>query len=310
MANANIYKVITEKMIARIESAIENKEKFSWVKPWNGIPTGNYLNYLKDGDEMSEYRGINRLLLDGGLYLTYKQIYELSKKTGEKYTIPKGTPMETVYFYKMRIVEKKDEDGNPVLDENGEIVKNRFAMMRFYGVYNVADIEGLDVEIPVNEYDETVLTKTADILIKDFMKRTGVKIVSKKGIDKAYYMPSTHTVTVPYKGQFKTIEQFYATVFHELVHSTGKQLGRDMSGAFGKEKYGFEELVAELGSAFIMQSIGFDVTKTGENSAAYLKSWLKVFKEDTSFIVKASNKAQAASDLFFNVAYKEAEKVA
>lgn len=310
MANANIYKVITEKMIARIESAIENKEKFTWVKPWNGCPTGNYLNYLKDGDAMNEYRGINRLLLDGGLYLTYKQIYELGKKNGVKYTIPKGTPMETVYFYKMRYVDRKDKDGNPVLDENGEQVKDRYAMMRFYGVYNVADIEGLDVQINGTEYDETILTKTADILIKDFMKRTGVKVTQKAGIDKAYYTPSKHTVTVPHKSQFKSIEQFYSTVFHELVHSTGKQLGRDMSGAFGKEKYGFEELVAELGSAFIMQSIGFDVTKTGENSAAYLKSWLKVFKEDTSFIVKASNKAQAASDLFFNITYKEVEKVA
>ena len=306
MSNAKIYEVITNKMVERIETAIKNKERFTWVKPWKGYPLGNYLNYLKDGENMREYRGVNRILLDGGLYLTMNQVNQLEKKDKKTYKIKKGCHRETVYFYKQRIVDKRDKDGNILLDEDGNPIKERYFMMRFYNVFNVNDIEGLDVKLNLEEtvYDETVLTKAADILIKDFAKRTKLKFTVKKGSDRAYYSPMNHEVVVPDKSQFKCIEEYYSTVFHELIHSTGKELGRDMGDKFGSEKYSFEELVAELGSAFIMQSIGFDTDKTEKNSAAYLKGWLKKLKEDVSFIVKASNQAQKASDLFFNVQFE------
>ena len=109
MSNAKIYEIITEKMVARIEEAIKNKTEFKWVKPWTGYPLGNYLNYLKDGDKMKEYRGINRILLDGGLYITMKQLNELEKKDGKNYKVKKGSHAETVYFYKQNIVDRKDE---------------------------------------------------------------------------------------------------------------------------------------------------------------------------------------------------------
>lgn len=307
MSNAKIYEVITNKMVERIENAIKNKEHFTWVKPWNGVPLGNYLNYLKDGENMREYRGVNRILLDGGLYLTMNQLNELEKKDGKQYKLKKGCHRETVYFYKQRIVDKKDSEGNVILDEEENPIKEKYFMMRFYNVFNINDIEGIEVDFGGNEYDETTLTKAADKLIKDFCKRTNLKFNVKKGSDKAYYSPSEHSVTVPDKKQFKSIEEYYSTVFHELTHSTAKELGRDLGGKFGSEKYSFEELIAELGSAFMMQSLGFDTTKTESNSTAYLKGWLKKLKEDVGFIVKASNQAQKASDLFFNVVF-EAEK--
>lgn len=304
MSNAKIYEVITNKMVERIESAIKNKERFQWVKPWKGVPLGNYMNYLKDGDNMTEYRGINRILLDGGLYLTMNQINQLEKKDGQLHKIKKGCHRETVYFYKQCLYDKLDSEGNKILDEEGNPIKQKFFMMRFYNVFNIADIEGLDVDFGLEEYDETTLTKAADKLIKDFCKRTNLKMNVKKGSDKAYYSPATHEITVPDKKQFASIEEYYSTVFHELTHSTAKELGRDLGGKFGSEKYSFEELIAELGSAFIMQSLGFDTTKTEKNSTAYLKGWLKKLKEDVGFIVKASNQAQKASDLFFNVKFE------
>lgn len=311
MSNTKIYEVITNKMVERIETAIQNKERFQWVKPWKGLPLGNYMNYLKDGDNMREYRGINRILLDGGLYLTMNQLNELEKKDGKQYKIRKGCTRETVYFYKQYLYDKKDSDGNKILDEEGNPIKQKFFMMRFYNVFNIADIEGLDVDFGLEEYDETTLTKAADKLIKDFCKRTGLKMSVKKGSDKAYYSPMEHSITVPDKAQFKSIEEYYSTVFHELTHSTAKELDRELGGKFGSEKYSFEELIAELGSAFIMQSLGFDTTKTEKNSIAYLKGWLKKLKEDVGFIVKASNQAQKASDLFFNIQFEiEEDKVA
>lgn len=305
MSNAKIYEIITAKMIERIEDAIKNKKEFKWVKPWKGYPLGNYLNYLKDGDNMREYRGINRILLDGGLYLTMKQIDELAKKDNTQYKVKKGSHAETVYFYKQNIVDKKDEDGNVMLDENGNPLKTKYFLMRFYNVFNVDDVEGLEVNLGQTEkVSETELTKKADKLIKDFCKRTNLKFKVKKGSDKAYYMPALHEVTVPDKTQFKDINEYYSTVFHELTHSTSKDLNRELGGKFGSEKYSFEELIAELGSAFIMQSLGFETIKTEENSTAYLKGWLKQLKSDVSFIVKASNQAQKACDLFFNVQFE------
>ena len=309
MSNAKIYEIITKKMVERIEDAIKNNVTFTWVKPWKGYPLGNYLNYLKDGDNMKEYRGINRILLDGGLYLTMKQINELEKKDKKTYKVRKGSHSETVYFYKQIMVDDKDAEGNIKLAEDGTPLKKRLFMMRFYNVFNVSDIEGLEVNLgQVEKVDETKLTKKADKLIKDFCKRTNLKFTVKKGSDRAYYSPSNHEVTVPDKSQFKDINEYYSTVFHELTHSTAKELGREMSGKFGSEKYSFEELVAELGSAFILQALGFETIKTEENSTAYLKGWLKVLKSDTGFIVKASNQAQKACDLFFNVKYESEEE--
>lgn len=312
MANVKVYEVITDKMITRIKNAIDNKESFSWVKPWKGFPLGNYLNYLKDGAEnMNQYRGVNRLLLDGGLYITKKQLDELSTKDKAKYKIKKGCHREVVYFYKPRTVQRKDADGNPMVDAEGNPVLQRYMIIRFYPVFNIADIEGLDevtIEGIETEYDETELSKKADKLIKAYCKRDGLVMKTKKGIDSAYYRPADHTITVPNKSQFSSLEEYYSTVFHELTHSTSKALNRELGNKFGSEKYSFEELVAELGALFLMQTVGFDTSKTEINSTAYLKGWLKVLKSDVSFLVKASNKAQAALDYFLDVKFENEDE--
>ena len=309
MANVKVYEVITDKMVTRINNAIDNKESFSWVKPWKGYPLGNYLNYLKDGAEnMRQYRGVNRLLLDDGLYLTMKQIKELESKDKASYKVKKGSHREVVYFYKPRLVQRKDAEGEPMVDSEGNPVMQRYMIIRFYPVFNIADIEGLDevtIEGIENEYDETELSKKADKLIKKYLKRDGLVMKTKKGIDKAYYRPSDHTITVPSKSQFTSVEEYYSTVFHELTHSTSKALKRELGGKFGTEKYSFEELIAELGALFLMQTVGFDTSKTEINSTAYLKGWLKVLKSDVSFIVKASNKAQQALDYFLDVKFED-----
>ena len=309
MANVKVYEVITDKMVTRIKNAIDNKESFSWVKPWKGYPLGNYLNYLKDGAEnMRQYRGVNRLLLDDGLYLTMKQIKELESKDKASYKVKKGSHREVVYFYKPRLVQRKDAEGEPMVDSEGNPVMQRYMIIRFYPVFNIADIEGLDevtIEGIENEYDETELSKKADKLIKKYLKRDGLVMKTKKGIDKAYYRPSDHTITVPSKSQFTSVEEYYSTVFHELTHSTSKALKRELGGKFGTEKYSFEELIAELGALFLMQTVGFDTSKTEINSTAYLKGWLKVLKSDVSFIVKASNKAQQALDYFLDVKFED-----
>lgn len=311
MANADMYKVITDKVIAKIEDSIKNKTPFRWVKPWNGYPTGNFVEYKRNPEKFRPYRGINRILLDGGLYITKNQLDKLEKQDGKSYKIKKGCHRETVYFYKRCLSKAKDENGNPILDEEGNEILKPFFLMRYYGVFNIQDIEGLDefkIEGLDNEYDETALSKKADKIAKDYCKKHGVKLEIKKGIDSAYYTPALHTVTVPAKSQFNSLEEYYSTLFHELTHSTSKPLERELGNAFGSEKYSFEELIAELGSLFMMQTIGFDTSKTEINSTAYLKGWLKKLKEDSSFIVKASTKAQLAVDCILDVKFEYEEK--
>lgn len=311
MSNENIYKVITEKVIFNIEEALKNGTPFTWVKPWKGYPFGNFVSYQRNPEKFRPYRGINRILLEPGLYITMKQLNELSKKDGKQYKVKKGSHRETVYFYKKCGYKVKDEDGNVMVDDDGNESIRTFFLMRFYGVFNINDIEGLDdyeVKLEEHEYDETAMSKAADKIAKAYCKKHGIKLQIKKGIDKACYSPSTHTVTVPHRNQFTSLEEYYSTLFHELTHSTSYPLERELGSGFGTKKYSYEELIAELGALFMMQTIGFDTSKTEKNSTAYLKGWLKVLKSDVGFIVKASTAAQKAVDLILDINYEEDEE--
>lgn len=303
--NEKIYEVITQRIISQIEEAVKTGETFFWTKSWKGMPLGNFISFL--GKNFRQYRGINRLLLDNGLYITYKQLQEYAAKHPEKsFKIKKGSKKHTVYFYK--ITEYKETD------ENGEEIVKIYPLMRFYSVFNIKDIEGLDDfdPVPNNHYDETEISKKADELIEEFCKRDGLTLNTVKGSDRCFYRPSTHEVSMPEKSAFNSQEEYYSTVLHELTHATSKNLKRDVKGHFfGSEDYSFEELVAELGSCFLMQSLGFDTSKTFKNSTAYLQGWLKSLKEnDVSFIVKASNQAQRAADYLLGVTDEETDETA
>ena len=117
--------------------------------------------------------------------------------------------------------------------------------------------------------------------------------------NKAFYSPSYDRVVVPMKEQYENINEYYSTTFHELTHSTGhkSRLDRLETGAiasFGSETYSKEELVAEIGSASLMNMLGIETPQTFKNSTAYIQNWLQVLKNDNRFIVSASSKAEKA----------------
>ena len=114
--------------------------------------------------------------------------------------------------------------------------------------------------------------------------------------NRAFYSPSEDSVTVPAMEQYDIVEEYYSTLFHETTHSTGhaSRLNRDMTGHFGSDSYSKEELVAELGAAFLVQKCGMDSAKAFKNSVAYIQSWSKKFKEDKKLIVSAASKAEKA----------------
>ena len=126
--------------------------------------------------------------------------------------------------------------------------------------------------------------------------------------DKAFYRPSTDEVFIPAPEQYKRSEEYYSTLFHELTHSTGypSRLNRvNGNQFFGNESYSLEELVAEIGSASILATVGIDTKNSLNNSASYIGNWLKSLKNDKTMIVKAAGRAEKAVKMILNIKEEE-----
>lgn len=273
----NVYKIVQQKIIERLEEAIENGGVAPWRKPWNSPAPKNYIT-------KKEYRGINYILLEGGSYLTFKQIKDLQKKNKE-IKLKKGSKSSLVVYW--NFIKKEDEEGN----------EKEFPLLKYYNVFSIKDVEGLEEENVERHNHEPI--ETAEELVNYY--RSEVPIYDKTVSDRAFYSIVKDTITMPKLSQFKDREEFYATLFHEMIHSTGNkkrfkrfEAGSDM--AFGSESYSKEELVAEIGSNMLMSKLQIDSPDNGENSTAYLLGWLNQIREDLTLITFASQQAQKACD--------------
>jgi antirestriction protein ArdC len=269
---SKVYTYVTEKIIEQLGKGV-----MPWRKPWNGVPAMNYIT-------RKPYRGINALMLDSGEYLTFKQIQELGGR------LKKGSKGEMVVFYKVTEVEEDEET-------------KRSFVLRYYNVFNIKNVEG--VESKVESFNNSPIGD-AEKIIQGYAKKP--KIVHDDQ-NRAYYSPFYDLINVPEIKHFKQVEEYYSTAFHEIVHSTGhkKRLKRfedDIPNvAFGSKSYSKEELIAELGSAMLCNMCGID--NTLENSASYIKGWLKVLQDDKKFVVQASAHAQKAVDHILGISYNE-----
>lgn len=267
-----LYEKITNRIIEKMEQGTS-----IFQMPFvNGIAK----NYVTG----KAYRGINAMLLDGGEYATFKQI----KDAGGK--VKKGSKAEIVVFWKM--IEVEDE-------ETGETVK--IPLAKEYKVFKIGDCtEGIEPKTKSKEYEHEPI-EFAEKIIQEFENKPRFTNLSGR----AYYRPSNDVVNVPPMKDFEDINRYYSTFFHELVHSTGseKRLKRDgivKLDSFGSEQYSKEELVAELGAAMLCGITGIE-NKTIDQSASYIKSWIKVLKNDYTLIVTASQQAQKAVDYIQNI---------
>lgn len=278
MSKINIHEVVTDKIIAAMEAGI-----VPWQKPWTGAGGPTSLSTGKP------YRGINSLILevvamsegyDLPLWGTYKQAQALggTVRKGEK-----GTP---VVLWKP--MEKEKEDGS----------KESFMMMRYFTVFNVAQMD--DIEIP-----EKYLTKREPVAVLDGIEQAlnypGGPVVRHAQQDRAYYSSAKDEIVLPLLEQFTSPERYAGTALHEVTHSTGHddRLARGLGNTFGCEKYAQEELVAEIGAAMLATHLGIQVE--WDQHAAYLDSWLKVLKGDRKMLIQAAQKAQKAVDHVMDV---------
>jgi antirestriction protein ArdC len=279
---ANVYNYVTDKIIEELQ-----KGNIPWQKNWKGQKAINYVT-------RKEYHGINTLLLPfPGEYLTFKQCTELNGK------VKKGEKSHMIVFYKW--IKEKDQDGNI----------NEYPLLNYYNVFHISQCEGIDSKCeefkPENENN---IIQEAENIINNYVLREGIKYNIMIGSDRAYYQPSTDEVVLPDMKQFDTAESFYATAFHELTHSTGnekrlKRIDNMKSHKFGSKDYSKEELIAEIGSAYLNNQIGIDNTAVFKNSVAYIQSWLKALKDDVKLITIAAGAAQKAVNYINNIKYEE-----
>ncbi|WP_413507788.1 ArdC family protein [Serratia proteamaculans] len=268
----DIYQTVTDSIIAALEADVK-----PWACPWQRTPgmSGLPSNYATG----AAYSGMNIMLLwcsaskqgfSDSRWMTYKQ----AKAEGGQ--VRKGEHGTTAIFY--TTLEKENDDGKT----------DYIPMLKTFTVFNVEQIDGLPLS------DEAVFpAETFEPLPQaEALFRNSGAIIIEKG-QNAFFAPSTDEIHLPDRRLFSDAANFYATGLHELVHWSGarSRLNREMKGKFGSEGYAFEELIAELGSAFLTADLGI----TGEvKHESYIASWLKALKNDKRYIFKAASAASKA----------------
>ena len=285
-AKFDLYETVTQRII----NALEHGTK-PWRRPWN-MKEGEAV-YPYNAATKRRYSGINVMLLWSTGYtsngwMTFKQAKALggSVRKGEKASI-------IVYWNKVESRTETDSEGNP----------KTYFLLRYYNVFNVEQIDGLpESYAPLDDAEHDDLLESeklegVDSLVEALRQNAGLKLTH--GGNSAHYSPVSDSVAVPERKQFHDAESYAATLLHELVHWSGgkPRLGREWLQSFekfGDENYAKEELVAEIGSAFLCANFGIDPEKTQHES--YVAAWLKVLKNDKRLILKAARLAQEAAD--------------
>jgi antirestriction protein ArdC len=287
----DIAQTVTDHIIRSIEAGAGK-----WVMPWHNVSGGMNVDPINITTGR-RYRGMNVWLLmiaaqnagyDSNVWGTYKawQAKGATVRKGEKSTM--------VVFWKQTNYKLKDE--------NGEETDKKGMMLRYYNVFNSAQVDGYTPkEIPVLPIEQRIENAEA------FFEALGADI--QHGGNRAFYAPSKDKIVLPEFKQFKDAESYYATRGHETVHWTGHEsrCAREFGRRFGDNAYAFEELVAELGSAFLCAHLGL-ANEPRPDHASYINNWLEVLKGDKKAVFTAASKAQAALD--FLTKEEEEEEVA
>jgi antirestriction protein ArdC len=255
-----------------------------WQRPWNG---GECCISHTTG---KPYSWLNQLMLGGkvGEWITFKQCKAEggSVKRGEK-----GCPV-VFWSFNDKKIKETDADGNEVI----RIVRGH-PFLKYYTVFHIDQCEGIKPKFDkeIKTYDNDPI-EAAENIVKTYFEREDCTLNVYQS-SKAFYSPSTDSVTVPQMSQYEVREEYYSTLFHEMTHSTGHEtrLNRIVKvAAFGSEEYSKEELVAEMGAAFMCQTLGIDSDHAFNNSAAYVQNWLKQLRNDKKLVVAAAAKAEQA----------------
>lgn len=314
----NMSKKAREEMMRELADgfieAIQKNEFGAWKKGWacSGIQS------VPHNVRGTRYRGLNTIILwlegmqyNSSQWATYNQWKELSekhaikqgefdlvdgrngpwKKTSKWYGVRKGESGTTVVFWKPTKYTTQNDDGED--EERASL------MMKVYTVFN-RDQTDLPPEVQADDYDPAEEFTHAendfnDCLVHYLRSTDGGPISLRYGGNRAFYMPGRDVIALPHRRQFESNLHYLSVKGHECVHSTGhtRRLARPLSGGKQSQEYAFEELIAELGSAFLMGTFGLsgDMRHT-----EYLASWVSLLSDAPEALMKAASKAQKAVD--------------
>lgn len=270
-----LYKSVTDQIVRELENGT-----IPWIKPWSSSKASGVGFMPTNAATGRSYRGINIFILwdkaermgfKTHAWLTFKQAKDLGG------CVRKGEKGTNVVFTKK--IHVKDEGS----EEEGKT--KLIPLLKTYTVFNVAQVDGLEKTFKP--------TPPPNTPIEEFFEATGADIHYGGGA--CCYVPSQDFIQMTPYELFKSEEHFHATKAHELVHWTGAKhrLDRDLSGRFGTKSYAAEELIAELGAAFLCAHLGI----TGDlRHASYIGDWLTLLKEDDRAIFTAASKASQAAD--------------
>lgn len=282
----DVYQEITDRIVAAIESAPD------FELPWTRTNGGSFRRPVNIASA-NPYNGVNILSLwvaaqaqgfGSNLWGTYRQWQARGAQ------VCKGEKSSLVVFYKR--IEVDDEDQG-----TGETVTGERLIAKASSVFNASQVEGFEVDaetLPAEPVFDPLERAEA------FAKATNAQIVEHG--DRACFIPATDFIQMPERRRFRgtatttPAEGFYSTLFHELVHWSGTKvrLDRNLTGRFGSEAYAVEELIAELGAAFLCSDMQISPEPRIDH-AAYVRSWLQVLKSDKKAIFTAASKASEAA---------------
>jgi antirestriction protein ArdC len=276
----DVYQIITDRILDLLQRGV-----VPWQKPWASNGQDCLPRNLVSG---KAYRGINVFLLNAMSYgspywLSFKQAQELGGN------VRKGEKSTPIVFWKW--LEGTDE-------QTGE--KKRIPFLRYYSAFNASQCDGIEFPKVEATGREHSAIETAERIVANMPKLPPVQ----HGGDRACYSPALDMVRMPAPETFQTGEHYYSVLLHELTHATGHQSRLNRKGvagsegewsAFGSTPYAKEELLAEMGAAFLCSHAGI-VERTIDNSAAYIAGWLERLKDDNRLVVQAAAQAQKASD--------------
>jgi antirestriction protein ArdC len=286
----DLYTTVTTEIVRQLEEGTP-----PWVRPWKDdrrkgvgmIPSNLITGRLYSGGNIlllwltSQSRGYPSMQ-----YCTYNQVNSIGA------SVKKGEKASHIIFTKHLL--RKDEDSGD--EKGGTIVKS-------YPVFNLAQLDKVPEKYLV-EQEQPAEFASHELALK-FVRGSGAKFVH--GGTRACYVPTTDEIHLPSFSAFSSEDAYWGVCHHELTHWTGHdgRLARTFGKRFGDGAYCMEELVAELGSAFICARLGFEPSF---RSASYIESWLKVLKADTRAVFTAASYAGQASDYLWNRSFAEMQE--
>jgi antirestriction protein ArdC len=304
---------VTEKVKQALLEGLQ-KEGLQWFKPWKSGDNAP-INHFSG----RAYQGFNQFFLNAVMKSRGYESNEWATlnsivKAGFRVKSDEMTKYSEVYNWKISYCVFKPKGSGKWYSKLEECIKKEkceakdvyhsFSLF-YFRVYNISQIEG-DIKprrVPTEEVEVTPI-ESAEKVIRDYENANTDLIIKEVEQDRAYYSPSEDKIVMPLKKQFKNVDNYYKTLFHEMIHSTGHESRLKREGIvdftyFGADTYAFEELIAESGAMMLsgLSGICTDCGDDETNSQAYINGWVKRVKmEDSKAIVSALTKSAKAVD--------------